>query len=148
MFKFNYDYAFISGSIVDFKIIDYYQGDGVQLPFYWYTILLKNSCTSVGKISLRVGYNYHSYYNGNIGYEVDEKYRGNHYAYYALLMLRNLALYHGMHKFILTCDENNAASYKTIERTGAKLIEITLPPKDYFAYYDGIKKHRIYELTF
>lgn len=49
-------------------------------------------------------------------------------------------------KIYLTCDYDNVASYKTIEKLGANLIEEVLPPKDYIFYYHGIEIHRIYEL--
>ena len=61
-------------------------------------------------------------------------------------MLMPVAKYYGMDKIYLSCDYDNAASYKTIERLGAKLIEEVEPPKDYIYYYDGIPKQRIYEL--
>ena len=51
-----------------------------------------------------------------------------------------------MEKIFLTCDYDNVASYKTIERLGANLIEEVLPPKDYIFYYEGMEIQRIYEL--
>ena len=50
------------------------------LPFYFYDILTGGQ--PVGKISIRVGGNFHTYYNGNIGYEVDEP-----QSYYQFLFL-------------------------------------------------------------
>lgn len=46
----------------------------------------------------------------------------------------------------LTCDFDNAASYKTIENLGAKLLEEVQPPEDYVFYYEGMLRQRIYEL--
>ena len=43
-------------------------------------------------------------------------------------------------------DYDNVASYKTIEKLGAKLIEEVCPPKDYIYYYGGMPKQRIYEV--
>ncbi len=51
-----------------------------------------------------------------------------------------------MNELILTCDESNIASYKTIEKLGADLIEIVKPPEDYFAYREDMEKQRIYKL--
>jgi predicted acetyltransferase len=34
----------------------------------------------------------------------------------------------------LTCDESNIASYKTIEKIGAELVEICDVPKKYFGW--------------
>ena len=43
-------------------------------------------------------------------------------------------------------DYDNVASYKTIEKLGAKFIEEVCPPKDYIYYYEGMPKQRIYEV--
>lgn len=64
----------------------------------------------------------------------------------ACQLVLNAARRHKMDKIYLTCDYDNVASYKTIEKLGAALIEEVLPPKDYIFYHDGIKANRIYEL--
>lgn len=138
---------YIEGEDIKLRLIDIYEGTNGALPFYWWDIVLKSNDIAVGKISFRIGHNYHSYYNGNIGYEVDEKYRGHHYALLACQLVLKAAQYHKMDKIYLTCDYNNAASYKTIEKLGAKLIEEVLPPKDYIYYNDEIQIHKIYELN-
>ena len=143
---FNEDLYYIKGENIELRLIDTYEGEDGELPFYWWDIILKPNNVAVGKISFRVGHNYHSYYNGNIGYEVDEEYRGNHYALLACQLVLKVARYHKMEKIFLTCDYDNVASYKTIEKLGAKLVEEVLPPKDYIFYYEGIGIHRIYEL--
>jgi predicted acetyltransferase len=51
-----------------------------------------------------------------------------------------------MDYLILTCDVSNGASAKTIEKLGAKLIEVVMPPKDYLFYNDQIEPHKIYKL--
>ncbi|MDE7299444.1 MAG: GNAT family N-acetyltransferase [Lachnospiraceae bacterium] len=126
------------------KITEKHDGDEIMLPFYYYDIWVDGR--AVGKISIRIGSNYHSYYNGNIGYEIDEEYRGNHYAFKACKLVLQVARAHGMRELILTCDASNMASRKTIEKLGAKLIETIKPPEDYFAYYDEIEEKRIYRL--
>ena len=60
-------------------------------------------------------------------------------------MLR-IAKEHGMEFLYLVCDEDNIASYKTIEKLGAVLLEVAVPPKDYFGWYEGIPVQRIYKL--
>ena len=62
-------------------------------------------------------------------------------------MLIDVAKYHNMDKVYLSCDYDNIASYKTIEKLGGKLIEEVQPPLDYIFYYEGIPSHRIYELN-
>ena len=71
---------------------------------------------------------------------------GNNYAYKACKLVLQVAKAHKMCELILTCDESNIASYKTIEKLGAELIEIVKPPKDYFAYREDMEKQRIYKL--
>lgn len=143
---FNKEFYRIEGDNIELRIIDTYEGEDGALPFYWWNVVRKGDNAEVGKISFRIGHNYHSYYNGNIGYEIDEKYRGNHYAFLACQLVLKVAKYHNMKKIFLTCDHDNAASYKTIEKLGASLIEEVRPPKDWIYYYEGIERHKIYEL--
>ena len=143
---FREEYFLVEGDILTLRIIDAHPGEGDALPFYWWSILLRSSGQKVGKISLRLGHNYHSYYNGNVGYEVDEECRGHHYALIACRMVAQIARRHGMGRLYFTCDQDNVASYRTIEGMGAKLIETVTPPNDYIFYYKGIPPHRIYLL--
>lgn len=144
---FSKDLYQIEGENIELRLIDTYEGEDGALPFYWWDIILKSNNVTVGKISFRIGHNYHSYYNGNIGYEIDEEYRGNHYALLACQLMLKVARYHEMDKIYLSCDYDNVASYKTIEKLGANLVEEVLPPKDYIYYREDIKVHRIYELS-
>ena len=143
---FNKDLYHIEGESIELRLIDTYEGRGGALPFYWWNIILKQNNVAVGKISFRVGHNYHSYYNGNIGYEVDEEYRGYHYSLLACQLVLKVAKYYKMKKIYLSCDYDNVASYKTIEKLGANLIEEVLPPEDYIFYNEEMKTQRIYEL--
>ena len=143
---FNKDFYYIDGENIELRLIDTYKGEDGALPFYWWDIVLKPNNVSVGKISFRIGHNYHSYYNGNIGYEVDEEYRGHHYSLLACQLVLKVAQYHKMDKIYLTCDYDNIASYKTIEKLGANLVEEILPPKDYIFYDEEMEIQRIYEL--
>lgn len=136
----------IEGEDIELQLIDTFEEKDGALPFYWWNIVLKPEGKTIGKISFRIGYNYHIYFNGNIGYEIDEPYRGNHYSLLACQLVLQCAKFYGMKKIYLTCDYDNIASYKTIEKLGANLIEEKVPPKDYIFYYDGIPKHKIYEL--
>lgn len=144
-FEFLHIFDTISDGEITLRISQKYQGDDELLPFYYYDISI--GYTAVGKISIRIGENYHSFYNGNIGYEIDKEYRGNNYAYRACKLVLQVAKAHGMNELILTCDESNIASYKTIEKLGAELIEIAKPPKDYFAYREDMEKQRTYRIS-
>lgn len=143
-FPFLDSFDFLSDGEIDLKISGKYFGDEEMLPFYYYDIFLKDRF--IGRISMRIGNNFHSRYNGNIGYEIEESFRGRNYALKACKLVLQVAEAHGMNEIFLTCDENNIASYKTIEKLGGELIEITKPPKEYFAYRENMGKQRIYRL--
>lgn len=143
-FRFFYDFDFLTDGEIYLKISGKYLGDEEMLPFYYYDIFLKDRF--IGRISMRIGRNFHSYYNGNIGYEIEENFRGENYALKACKLVLPIAKAHGMNELFLTCDENNIPSYKTIEKLGGELLEIVKPPKNYFAYRENMKKQRIYKL--
>ena len=143
---FNKNFFTISNDELELRLIDVYPSTKGAIPFYWWNVYLKSKDVKIGSISFRIGHNYHSYYNGNIGYEIDEEYQGNNYAYKACKMLMDVAIYHQMDKIYFSCTYDNIASYKTIEKLGGKLIEEITPPKDYIYYFVGIKLHKIYEL--
>ena len=143
---FNKNFFTISNDELELRLVDVYPSTKGAIPFYWWNVYLKSKDVKIGSISFRIGHNYHSYYNGNIGYEIDEEYQGNNYAYKACKMLMDVAIYHQMDKIYFSCTYDNIASYKTIEKLGGKLIEEITPPKDYIYYFVGIKPHKIYEL--
>ena len=145
MFVFSALFDCIVGQELTLRITLKQPGDEVSLPFYYWDIFHNEN--PVGKISLRVGSNYHSYYNGNIGFEIDAAFRGHGYAAKACRMILDAAKYHGMDHLILTCKEHNIASAKTIEALGAQLLEIAEIPPDYFAWYKNIPRYRIYTLS-
>ena len=144
---FRKEFFFIDGDIVSLRLLETVEGNGDELPFYWWSIVENATGANIGKISLRLGHNYHSYWNGNVGYEVDEPYRGNHYAAIALKLVLPIAKAHGMDHLFVSCDENNAASYKTIERCGGSLLEISYPPEDWVFYRPGLALKRIYRIV-
>ena len=86
----------IIGDPLTLKIIEKNPGNEQTIPLYYYEICLTDSGQPVGKISIRIGHNFHSYYNGNIGYEIDEPYRGHHYAAAACRMVLPVAKAHGI----------------------------------------------------
>lgn len=146
MFEFTDKFDILENDELILKITQKYSGDDEMIPFYYYDIIRKTDNVTVGKISIRIGNNFHSYYNGHIGYEIFKEYRGNDYAYKASLMVLDVARFHGMGFIYLTCDESNTASYKTIEKLDAELVEICNVPGEYFDWHEGMEKQRIYKL--
>lgn len=144
-FEFTDKFDVIYSENLSLKITQKYMGDNEMLPFYYYDIFNSEN-DHVGKISIRIGHNFHSYYNGNIGYEIFKEYRGHELARIACQAVLQVAKFHGMEYVILTCDESNIASYKTIEKLNAELMEICDVPKEYFAWREGMEKQRIYKL--
>jgi len=136
----------VEGDIVSLHLIETAEGSDNELPFYWWSIVENATGASIGKISLRLGHNYHSYWNGNAGYEVDEPHRGHRYATIALKMVLPIAKSHGMDHLVVSCNEDNVASYKTIERCGGKLLEISYPPEDWIYYRPDLPLKRIYRI--
>lgn len=98
------------------------------VPAYYFAIRNKDGA-KIGECDLRVGHNENTYYGGNIGYSINEEYRGHHYAGKACLLLFELAKRHNMDYLIISCDPDNVASRKTCEYAGGKLSEIAELPE-------------------
>lgn len=99
------------------------------LPAYHFAICDKSG-QKIGNCDLRIGHNEKVYYGGNIGYCIQEEYRGHYYAGKACLLLFELAREHHMDYLIITCNPDNHASRKTCEYAGGRLIEIAALPED------------------
>ena len=114
------------------------------VPAYWYAINLSGSDHTIGTIDLRIGSSSLTYYGGHIGYAIDKKYRGNHFAAKACNLIKQVALAHGMHELIITCNPENIASNKTCNKIGAELIETVDLPTDNDMYLEGERQKCIY----
>lgn len=99
------------------------------VPAYYFAVCNKDG-VKIGECDLRVGHNENTYYGGNVGYCIYEKYRGHHYAARACRLLFELAKKHGLDCLIISCDPDNYASRKTCEYAGGKLIETAELPAD------------------
>lgn len=113
------------------------------LPAYYFGICLPDG-KKIGYCDLRIGHNDKTYIGGNIGYGIDEPYRGHHYAAKACALLFRLARKHGMDHVIITCVPSNAASSRTCEIAGGRYIETADIPEDNEMYAEGKRKVRIY----
>lgn len=92
--------------------------------------ILDHAGTRIGGCNLRLGHSEALYYAGNIGYQIDEPYRGRHYAGKACKLLFELARRHGMEYVIIVCAPSNQPSRKTCEWLGGELLEIAELPED------------------
>lgn len=119
------------------------------VPAYLYYITRHNSLEIIGEIDIRIGDrdNENIYYGGNIGYGVDESYRGHNYGAKACNIIKLVGEGHGMDKLLITCNPDNLPSRKTCEKIGAKLLEIVdLPPHNEM-FKEGARQKCIYEWT-
>ena len=113
------------------------------LPAYYFDICLPDG-EKIGHCDLRIGFNEKIYIGGNIGYGIDEGFRGHHYAAKACRLLFRLAEKHGLEDLYITCRPENIASAKTCENAGGKFVETAAVPEDNELYADGARWVRIY----
>ena len=93
-----------------------------------------------GYISLRLGESPALYYLGHIGYRVEEKYRGDHFALRACRLLYPLAARLSMESLVITNDPDNLASRRTCEELGCVLERVADVPPAYRYYCSGSKR--------
>lgn len=87
------------------------------MPYYIYLIMVEDK--EVGRLVYREGNEDERYYDGHIGYTIEEDYQGHSYAYQACLLLKDIV---DKKELIITCDPNNIASYKTIQKLGCEYL--------------------------
>lgn len=113
------------------------------LPAYYFDIFLLSG-ERIGQCDLRIGHNDKTYIGGNIGYGIDEAYRGHHYAAKACSLLFKQAKKHDLDYLIITCVPENAASARTCELAGGRYLETACIPADHEMYQEGKRQVRIY----
>ena len=108
------------------------------VPAYYFSICLPDG-TKVGQCDLRIGHNDRLYIGGNIGYGIDEPYRGNRYAAKACELLLRQARKHGMEYVIITCDPS-----RTCELAGGRYLETAPVPEWHNMYEEGSRQVMVY----
>lgn len=116
------------------------------LPVYHFDICLLDG-TKIGCCELRIGHNDKTYFGGNIGYGIDESYRGHHYAAKACTLLFIQARKHHMKDLIITCAPDNAASSRTCQIAGRDYVEIADIPEDNEMYSQGKRQVMVYHFA-
>ena len=100
------------------------------VPYFHFRILVRDGL-DVGHINFRVGDTEHvRICAGHIGFEITETFRGHGYALQACRAIAPFvrSIYRSV---TITCDQDNAASRRTIERLGAEFIdEVVVPASD------------------
>jgi RimJ/RimL family protein N-acetyltransferase len=116
-----------------------------RVPAYMFAVCREGE--KVGEISLRIGYTDGLYYGGQIGYGIDEAYRGNGYAARACRLLAYVAKAHGMTKLLITNDARNGASKRVCEKLGCRHVRYGRVPEWHDLYREGQRYGNIYELS-
>jgi tagatose 1,6-diphosphate aldolase len=99
------------------------------VPYYHFRILTGNDL-DIGHINFRIGETDHvRLFAGHLGFEVKESFRGRAFAWQACCAIAPFvrSFYD---EVVLTCDPDNHASRRTIEKLGARFLdEICVPPR-------------------
>lgn len=118
---------------VSLAFIEVLPGDDAKgiAPAYHFHVMLEDG-REVGHINFRVGDSAHvRRCAGHIGYVIAEPFRGHGYALQACRALAPFAAAVYPAGIILTCDPDNEASRRTIEKLGARFVErVPVPPED------------------
>jgi predicted acetyltransferase len=85
-------------------------------------------------------------YRGHFGYVIAEPFQGRHYAERATRLLLPFVRRHGFTSVWITCDPDNHASRRTIERLGGVFVEIVPVPPDTQMYRNGSREKCRYRL--
>lgn len=148
MFEFK-DFDYLTDGEIDLVIVQKDPAEAAKsyVPRYKYKICLHGSTEEIGYIDIRIGHNENTYYGGNIGYGVEEAYRGRGYAAKACRLIKQVGYAHGMDKLIITTNPDNHPSRATCEKIGARLLSIVVLPPYNEMYLDGDREKCIYEWT-
>ncbi len=115
------------------------------VPYYSFDICLKDG-TKIGFCNLRIDNSELTKYCGNIGYGIDEKFRGHHYSLMASKLLLKLAKKHNLKYVLINCEPQNIASNKTCKQLCAEFIETVEIPKTHEMYLEGKRKMNVYKI--
>ena len=102
-----------------------------RVPAYLFR-LQTDAGQHAGFLRLRVGWNDDIIrYAGQIGYAVEPAFRGRRYAERACRLILPLARRHRLDQLWITCQPDNVASRRTLERLGAEYVGILDVPVGY-----------------
>ena len=117
------------------------------VPAYICDVVLAGQTSSIGELSLRIGYtDLLVKYGGHIGYRINPDSRGQGYAAKACQLICPIFQSHGMDVVWITCNPDNWASRKTAERLGCQLVDIVDLPEWVDMYQEGERQKCRYRL--
>ena len=117
------------------KLLPHGHPDMGDMPILFFRICLLDH-TWIGNCDLRLGDSDITEILGHVGYSIDEKYRGHHYAERACRLMCDYARRANMTQLDITCDIDNYASIRTCERLGAEKIDTITVPEGFKTYDD------------
>lgn len=107
-----------------------------RAPTYRFEMQYTATGEPIGAIELRIGNSPEILrFTGHIGYRVERAHRGHRYAARACRLLFPLARRHQFQELWVTCDHDNAASFRTCELIGGVHVETVPVPRSH-AYYE------------
>jgi predicted acetyltransferase len=108
---------------------------------YEFEMRVAGTANPVGRVFFRAAKNrLLELYRGHIGYGVDARHRGRHFAGRAVRLLLPFFRRHGFSEIWITCNPENVASRRTCERIGATLVEIVVLPETEEMYARGDRR--------
>lgn len=112
-----------------------------------YTFEMRVGGKKAGRINLRIGNVMKMIHHcGHIGYAVEPEFRGNHYAERACRLILPIAKAHDQNPVYITCDPDNIASKRTIERVGFEYMDTTIVPRNSEMYELGGRRVLRYKM--
>jgi RimJ/RimL family protein N-acetyltransferase len=139
------DLSELSDGVIYLVCLEKKPGDPEKKLVPAYDFAVCRGGEKIGNINLRIGYTDGLYYGGQIGYGIDEKYRGNGYAVRACRLLAPVAKAHGMGTLLITNDHGNAASKRVCEKLGARLVRVARLPDWHDLYKEGQRFSNIFD---
>lgn len=123
-----------------------FEYDGIET--YVYDIVVPELERTVGRCEYRIEEGRELRYYGNIGYVIYVPYRGHNFAYKACLALIGLmkSKIKGLNEIVITCNPENIASKKTIQKLGCQYIETLDIDPDHELYHMGDVQKEVYIL--
>ena len=116
-----------------------------HVPAYHFKVTMHGSSEKIGEIRLRVGNVPSLLTSGHLGFSIAPNHRGHGYAARACLLVSRVARAHNLNRLIITCDPENAASRRTCEKVGARLLGVFEVPPDQPMYQEGGRRICRYE---